>query len=192
MDVSSPPPGLDTDGSQSSEFPSLEGPFTSYRLVQIAGRLRALGWSEDRVRRQVYSPFIVAGRAAWVDTWGAPRYGPGSIVRSHEGQDVFCDDGTPVLASEEGIVEFGIDTGFNARSPIGSAEQRFEICETPSTVFALQASETANDFDMQLLALRCIEVVVPGVPEMRAAIAVMRSNQVQCKFVRLVPLLAPT
>jgi len=61
------------------------------------------------VRKQVYSPFIVAGRAAWVDTWGAPRYGPGSIVRSHEGQDVFCDYGAPVLASEDGIVEYGID-----------------------------------------------------------------------------------
>ena len=108
MDDSSPP-SSDSNGSERSEFPSLLGPFTSYRLVQVAARLRALGWSEDRVRRQVYSPFIVAGRAAWVDTWGAPRYGPGSIVRRHEGQDVFCDYGAPVLASEDGIVEFGID-----------------------------------------------------------------------------------
>jgi hypothetical protein len=30
-------------------------------------------------------------------------------VRQHEGQDVFCDYGAPVLASEVGIVEFGTD-----------------------------------------------------------------------------------
>ncbi len=105
----SSPPRVDSNGYEGSELPYLEGPFTSYRLVQVAAQLRALGWSEDRVRKQVYTPFIVAGRAAWVDTWGAPRYGPGSIVRSHEGQDVFCDYGAPVLASEDGIVEYGID-----------------------------------------------------------------------------------
>lgn len=56
----------------------------------------------------VFAPFIVAGRAAWVDTWGAPRYGPGPAVRPHEGQDVFCDYGAPVLASEAGTIEFDV------------------------------------------------------------------------------------
>jgi peptidoglycan LD-endopeptidase LytH len=84
----------------------IPGAFSTDNLVAAAGRLQALGWSEERVRRAVYPPFIVAGRANWIDTWGAPRYGPGPIVRTHEGQDVFCDFGDPVLASEDGRVEF--------------------------------------------------------------------------------------
>jgi peptidoglycan LD-endopeptidase LytH len=52
------------------------------------------------------APFIVAGPASWTNTWGAPRFGPGSLIRTHEGQDVFCRYGDPVLASESGTLEF--------------------------------------------------------------------------------------
>jgi murein DD-endopeptidase MepM/ murein hydrolase activator NlpD len=52
------------------------------------------------------SPFIIAGPASWTNTWGAPRFGPGSLIRTHEGQDVFCRYGDPVLASESGTLEF--------------------------------------------------------------------------------------
>lgn len=83
------------------------GAFDSAALVNIAAHLRALGWRPEVVQRRVFSPFIVAGGAAWSDTWGAPRYGPGpNEVRRHEGQDVFCDYGAPVLAAEAGTVEF--------------------------------------------------------------------------------------
>jgi hypothetical protein len=65
-----------------------------------------LGRPADKVVSEVFSPFIIGGEAAWIDTWGAPRYGPGPIVRTHEGQDVFCNFGDPVLATEPGTIEF--------------------------------------------------------------------------------------
>ena len=52
------------------------------------------------------APFIIAGPASWTNTWGVPRFGPGSLTRQHEGQDVFCRYGDPVLASERGSVEY--------------------------------------------------------------------------------------
>lgn len=77
------------------------------RLLDVAAQLRGFGWSSRRVLRAVFPPFIVAGRARFTDTWGAPRFGPGDLIRDHEGQDVFCDLGAPVLAAEAGRVEFG-------------------------------------------------------------------------------------
>jgi murein DD-endopeptidase MepM/ murein hydrolase activator NlpD len=75
--------------------------------VAAAEVLRREGWSEEEIRRQVFSPFIVVGPASWSDSWGAPRFGPGSIVRTHEGQDVLCGYGADVLAPEDGTIEFG-------------------------------------------------------------------------------------
>ncbi len=55
--------------------------------------------------RKVYPPFIIAGNASWIDTWGAPRYGPApGQIRTHEGQDIFCDYGDPILAPEAGTI----------------------------------------------------------------------------------------
>ena len=84
----------------------LSGTYSTERLVAAAALLRAAGWSEDRIRREVYAPFILVGPASWVDSWHARRYGPGSIVRQHEGQDVLCQHGTEVLAPEDGTIEF--------------------------------------------------------------------------------------
>ncbi|HEX5938660.1 MAG TPA: M23 family metallopeptidase [Actinomycetota bacterium] len=86
----------------------LGGRHSAERLVLAAALLRAAGWSEDRIRREIYPPFIVVGPASWGDSWHAPRYGPG-IVREHEGQDVLCRYGAEVLAPENGTIEF--DTG---------------------------------------------------------------------------------
>jgi Peptidase family M23 len=82
------------------------GTYSSERLVVAAALLRAAGWSEERIRRGVYAPFIVVGPASWGDSWHATRYGPGSIVRRHEGQDVLCRYGAEVLAPEDGTIEF--------------------------------------------------------------------------------------
>lgn len=82
------------------------GEFTTDKLQIIAARLKAEGLSEDAINRRVYTPFIIAGPAAWTNTWGAPRYGPGPIVRTHEGQDIFCKYGDPILATESGTIEF--------------------------------------------------------------------------------------
>lgn len=86
--------------------PEIPGSFTTNDLMAIAAHLRSLGWSAEDVISRVYPPFIIAGEATWIDTWGVPRYGPGPIVRTHEGQDVFCDYGDPVLAPEAGYVSF--------------------------------------------------------------------------------------
>ncbi|MFN2388682.1 MAG: M23 family metallopeptidase, partial [Actinomycetota bacterium] len=84
------------------------GSYSTDRLVAIGTHLRALGWSYDQIIENVYPPFIIAGPAAWSDTWGAPRFGPApGQVRTHQGQDVFCTYGDPVIASERGTVDFG-------------------------------------------------------------------------------------
>ena len=85
----------------------LQSAYNTDVLMMVAAQLRGLGWSADEIVPNVYAPFIVGGEASWIDTWGAPRFGPGPIVRTHEGQDVFCDYGDPVLASEEGVVDYG-------------------------------------------------------------------------------------
>lgn len=84
----------------------LGGTYATHDLVVVAGLLRAAGWSEERIRREVYAPFIVVGPASWADSWHAVRYGPGPAVRQHEGQDVLCRSGSPVLAPEDGTIEF--------------------------------------------------------------------------------------
>jgi murein DD-endopeptidase MepM/ murein hydrolase activator NlpD len=83
------------------------GAFDSEKLVSIANQLHALGMPMSQIMKKVYAPFIIGGRAAFTNTWGAPRYGPGPIVRTHEGQDVFCTYGDPVLASEAGTIDYG-------------------------------------------------------------------------------------
>jgi murein DD-endopeptidase MepM/ murein hydrolase activator NlpD len=90
------------------------GSYTTDNLVTVANELRALGVPLERIVREVYAPFIIGGKAAWTDTWGAPRYGPGPIIRTHEGQDVFCSYGDPVLATETGTVNYG-DAGLGGK-----------------------------------------------------------------------------
>ncbi|MFN2525470.1 MAG: M23 family metallopeptidase [Actinomycetota bacterium] len=84
------------------------GAYSTETLVAIEASLHSFGFGEVDVLRKVYPPFVVTGDAAWANTWGAPRYGPGPIVRRHEGQDIFCRMGAPVLAAEPGIVEFDV------------------------------------------------------------------------------------
>lgn len=86
--------------------PKIPGSYNTEKLMGVAAHLRALGWSAEEVISKVFPPFIIAGEATWIDTWGVPRYGPGPIVRTHEGQDVFCDYGDPILAPEAGYVSF--------------------------------------------------------------------------------------
>lgn len=86
--------------------PVPSGTFSTDRLVAAAARLRALGMPVEQVNRTVYTPFIIAGQAAWTNTWGAARFGPGPLVRTHEGQDVFCRFGDPILAPEAGTVSY--------------------------------------------------------------------------------------
>lgn len=97
-------PGLEMPPPLFSAFPY--GPFSAQRLVRAERNLIELGWPAARART-VYQPFIIAGASDFANTWGALRRGPGPLLRRHLGQDVFCDGGDPVLASEPGKVEFG-------------------------------------------------------------------------------------
>lgn len=83
----------------------IPGAYDTSELVATAIRLRSLGMSQEEVVRKVYPPFIIAGNASWIDTWHAARYGPApGQIRLHEGQDIFCDYGDPVLAPEAGTI----------------------------------------------------------------------------------------
>lgn len=89
------------------DYVAIPGAFNTNKLVSVAAQLRGLGMSPAEVIGKVYPPFIIAGQASWVDTWHAPRYGPApGQIRQHEGQDVFCDYGDPILAPEAGTVSF--------------------------------------------------------------------------------------
>lgn len=90
--------------------PVPSGAFATDRLMGAAARLRSLGASQREIIEKVFPPFIIAGEASWTNTWGAPRFGPGPIVRTHEGQDVFCRYGDPVLAPEPGVMSYS-DSG---------------------------------------------------------------------------------
>lgn len=81
--------------------------YTTDAILRVALQMRGLGFARKVIDRRVWPPFIVAGRASWSNTWGAPRYGPRpKQIRRHEGQDVFCDMGAPVLAAEPGRIDF--------------------------------------------------------------------------------------
>jgi hypothetical protein len=84
------------------------GTYDTSHLDRFAARMRERGWSEGRIRRQVYAPFIVMGPATWSDSWGALRLVAGP--RPHKGQDVLCTYGAPVLATEPGTVTWSTNT----------------------------------------------------------------------------------
>jgi murein DD-endopeptidase MepM/ murein hydrolase activator NlpD len=87
---------------------SIGGTYSTAALDHVYDKLVKAGMSSDVATRRVYRPFIVKGPAAWTESWHAPRYAGGFHL--HEGQDVLCRDGAPVLAATAGRVEFDVDT----------------------------------------------------------------------------------
>jgi murein DD-endopeptidase MepM/ murein hydrolase activator NlpD len=83
------------------------GTYGTAALDRAARVARSRGWSEPRISRRIYAPFIVEGPATWSDSWGAPRFAGG--YHPHHGQDVLCAYGAPVLAVERGTIAFGRD-----------------------------------------------------------------------------------
>lgn len=83
------------------------GTYSTALLDHLAARMRARGVSQHKILEEVYRPFIVEGPATWSDSWHAPRYTGGFHL--HEGQDVLCKWGAPVLAAVPGRLSFGTD-----------------------------------------------------------------------------------
>jgi murein DD-endopeptidase MepM/ murein hydrolase activator NlpD len=83
------------------------GAYSTQRLVVAERRLERHGMPERKALDAAFAPFPVGGLAVWSDTWGAPRYAGG--YHPHHGQDLLCAEGTPLLAVQPGMVEFGSD-----------------------------------------------------------------------------------
>ena len=83
------------------------GAYSTKRLVVAERRLERHGMPERKALGAAFAPFPVGGLAVWSDTWGAPRYAGG--YHPHHGQDLLCAEGTPLLAVQPGMVEFGSD-----------------------------------------------------------------------------------
>lgn len=104
----SPSPSVSEEGESKiwwDERPSLEGSYSTATLVEVAQQMRQLGVTGDDLHA-VYAPFIVTGYADFSDTWGSVRHDGVHDLRPHLGQDVFCEEDAPVLAAEDGSVEF--------------------------------------------------------------------------------------
>ena len=86
---------------------SREFKLEAVRLVVAERRLERHGMPERKALDAAFAPFPVGGLAVWSDTWGAPRYAGG--YHPHHGQDLLCAEGTPLLAIQPGVVEFGSD-----------------------------------------------------------------------------------
>jgi murein DD-endopeptidase MepM/ murein hydrolase activator NlpD len=84
------------------------GTYSTKLLDTKARKLRKRHVPQSAILTRVYTPFIVEGPATWSDSWHAPRFAGGFHL--HEGQDVLCRYGAPVLAAIDGRLTFGENT----------------------------------------------------------------------------------
>lgn len=71
-------------------------------LVAGEKALLAAGVEPDQASRVAYGRFPVAGPAAWVDDWYAPRW-TGTTFRFHLGLDLIAAYGTPLRSPSDGV-----------------------------------------------------------------------------------------
>ncbi len=76
-------------------------------LLTALRQLVDLGLSADEASVIGMGHFPVAGQAAYNDDFLMPRFTPS--FHTHQGNDIFANEGTPVRASEDGSVSFGED-----------------------------------------------------------------------------------
>jgi murein DD-endopeptidase MepM/ murein hydrolase activator NlpD len=107
-----PPPGW-YNASMMSSGPFLSGEYSqSTGLRSTSDIVAALGTEGGSAKSlaTALAPFPVAGPANYSDDFGAPR----SDGRSHAGTDIFAARGTPVIASDDGVV-----TAVGHQTPLG-------------------------------------------------------------------------
>ena len=127
---------LDPDTPSTGLF----GSFDTDKLVATSEYLQQLG-ALAPLQRRAFAPFIIGGRAEWTNSWGAPRSDGGSrIIRAHEGQDVFCDRGAPVLAATKGEIEFDNDS-------LGGEVARLHVSDGGYLYYAHLEGFNTNRFD---------------------------------------------
>ena len=78
------------------------GASDDHLLVAGEKALLAAGIDPDQSARIAYGRFPVAGPAAWVDDWYAPRY-TGTTFRFHLGLDLVAAYGTPLRSPADGV-----------------------------------------------------------------------------------------
>ncbi|MEA2827506.1 MAG: hypothetical protein QOG43_1945 [Actinomycetota bacterium] len=79
-------------------------PRSTSALLDALRRLEDLGFTAEEAAVMGMGQFPVAGPADWEDDWHDPRFGP--PFHLHQGNDIFSDRGTPVIAPEAGTVRF--------------------------------------------------------------------------------------
>lgn len=76
-------------------------PNNSAALIDVLSPLARYGVHLHEALMRVVGPFPVAGLAYWSDDWHACRDG---CTRFHEGLDIFGKEGTPLVATADGVV----------------------------------------------------------------------------------------
>lgn len=79
----------------------VSSPNNSARLLEILSPLSRFGLHLQEALLRVVGPFPVAGLTYWNDDWHACRDG---CSRLHEGLDIFGEEGTPLVATADGVV----------------------------------------------------------------------------------------
>ena len=79
----------------------VSSPNNSARLIDILSPLSRYGLHLHEALKRVVGPFPVAGLSYWTDDWHACRDG---CTRFHEGLDIFGKEGTPLVATADGVV----------------------------------------------------------------------------------------
>jgi murein DD-endopeptidase MepM/ murein hydrolase activator NlpD len=78
-------------------------PRTTQPLLDASAKVTPPGGSVQATMLRVAAPFPVAGSASYRDDWGDPRSTP--CPHLHQGNDIFANFGTPVVAPGAGSVQ---------------------------------------------------------------------------------------
>lgn len=107
---------------------------TTARLLEIVAPLTDRGFPLERAMVLASAPFPVAGYSWFGDDFMFPRYTP--FPHLHEGNDIFADFGTPVVASAPGVVSAMADTSIGGNAMWFSADDGMTLYYAHLLAFA--------------------------------------------------------